>query len=63
MEVTRDPAPFRPVTIRLETEDELDKLIAALNNVACNVIHHTPQVVRAAIEMVREIEQQINKDD
>lgn len=48
MKITRDPAAFRPVTIRLESEDEVDKLAAIVNAVARNRINHTPQLVAAA---------------
>lgn len=50
MQITRDETAFRPVTIRIESEDDLDKLIAIIDNVACNRISHTPQVIRAAVD-------------
>ena len=48
MDVTRDPAQFRPVSIRLETQDELDQLLAIINNVANNKVNHMSSVIRAA---------------
>jgi len=48
MKITRDPAAFRPVTIRLESEDEVAKLVAIVAGVARNSINHTPQVIAAA---------------
>jgi hypothetical protein len=51
MEVSIAPASFRPVTIVLDTQDEVDKLIAVLSGVAENRINHTPPVIRAAIDL------------
>ena len=48
MKITQDPAAFRPVTIRLESEDEVAKLVAIVTAVAQNRIHHTPQLIAAA---------------
>lgn len=50
MQITRDEPAFRPVTIRIESEDDLDKLLAIIDNVACNRINHTPPVIRAAVD-------------
>ena len=50
VQITRDESAFRPVTIRVESQDELDKLLIIINNVACNRISHTPQVIRAAVD-------------
>ena len=36
------------MTIRLESEDELDKLVAIVAGVARNSTNHTPQVIAAA---------------
>lgn len=63
MKVTRDPPEFRPVTIRIETQDELDMLLAIIANVARNNIHHTPPVVRAAIDVERTLTDLLNRDD
>lgn len=47
--ITRDNPAFRPVTIRIESQDDLDKLYAIIDTVACDRINHTPQLIRAAI--------------
>lgn len=48
MKITRDPAPFRPVTIRLESEYEVVKLAAIVSAVAEHDTNHTPQLTAAA---------------
>ena len=48
MKITRDPAAFRPVTIRLESEDEVAKLAAIVSAVARHDTNHTPQLITAA---------------
>ena len=48
--ITRDDPLFRPVTIRIESQDDLDKLYAIIDTVACNRINHTPQLIRAAVD-------------
>lgn len=63
MEVTRDPPEFRPVTIRIETQDELDMLLAIIASVARNNIHHTPPVVRAAVDIERTLTNLLNEED
>lgn len=55
MEISIAPIPFRPVTIVLESQDEVDKLIAIISGVAENRINHTPPVIRAAIDLVRKL--------
>ena len=51
MVVTQDAPKFRPVTIRVETQDELDMLHAVIGAVADNRIQHTQQVIRAAVDL------------
>jgi len=63
MKVTRDPPAFRPVTIRLETQDELDKLLAIIANVARNNAHLTVAVIRAAVDMEHTLTDLLNRDD
>lgn len=53
MRVTVEPVPFRPVSITLETQDELDKFIAIFETVAENRVNHQPQVVRAAQQLYK----------
>lgn len=48
MKIEQAPAPYRPVTIVLETQDDFDKFEAVLNAVYTNAIHITPQVIHAA---------------
>lgn len=48
MDITRDDPTFRPVTIRIETQDELDQFLAVISAVANNQINHLPQVSKAA---------------
>lgn len=50
MEITRDPVPFRPVTIKLETQDDFDNLLAIVGQVAVGAPHHlpSPPTVKAA---------------
>lgn len=63
MKVTRDPPAFRPVTIRLETQDELDKLLAIIASVARNNTHLTATVIRAAVDMEHTLTDTLNRDD
>lgn len=51
MIVRQAPALYRAVTITLQTQDEFDKLIACLAAVSQNCINHTPQLIRAALDM------------
>jgi hypothetical protein len=39
------------VTITLETQDELDMLVACLVAVSCNCINHTQALIRAATQL------------
>lgn len=57
MRVSQGPAPFRPVTIVLETQDDYDQLEAILLTVAQNRINHSPQVVAAALDFHNELVQ------
>lgn len=67
MDVTRDPPEFRPVTIRIETQDELDKLLAIVANVARSNIHFAPaadpSMFRFAIDMERSLTDLLNRED
>lgn len=63
IEVTRDAPTFRPVTLRITQEDDLDKLLAVLSNVAENRIQHAPQIIKAAVELRSSLLEVINKDD
>lgn len=63
MEITRDPPEFRPVTIRIETQDELDKLVAIVAGVARNSINHTPQVIAAAKDFAARLCSLLNEDN
>ena len=51
MKIKLDPQLFRPVTIRIENQDELDQLLAIVDNVAENRVSHAPQIIAAAKEM------------
>ena len=62
MKITRDEPTFRPVTIRIESQDELDKLLTIIDNVACNRINHAPPVLRAAIDLGDRLFTIINED-
>lgn len=48
MQIAIAKAKFRPVTIVLETQDELDQLLAVIADVADNRITHLSSVVAAA---------------
>lgn len=50
MKITVAEPAFRPVTIVLETQDELDQLEKILYTLKNNVINYNPQVIRAATE-------------
>lgn len=60
--ITRDNPAFRPVTIRIESQDDLDKLYAIIEAVASNRINHTQQLIRAALDFHTAIADIINKD-
>lgn len=60
MKVTQSSPSFRPVTIELETEDDVDKLMAILSAVAENRIHHSPAIIRAAIDIRSSIEESLD---
>ena len=60
--ITRDDPLFRPVTIRIESQDDLDKLLAIIRAVAENRINHTPQIIRAAMDFRRDLLNTINED-
>lgn len=57
MKVTQSSPSFRPVIIELETEDDVDKLMAILSAVAENRINHSPAIIRAAIDIRSSIEE------
>jgi hypothetical protein len=63
MKVTRDPPEFRPVTIRIETQDELDMLLAIIANVARNNTHLTMPVIRAAVDVEHTLTDLLNRED
>lgn len=63
MKITRDPAPFRPVTIRLESEDEVDKLVAIVAQVARNSTHHPQQIIDAAKDFDARFCRLLNEED
>lgn len=51
MRVTIAQAQFRPMSIVLENQDELDKLMWILGNVSNNVINNPSQLIKAAGDM------------
>ena len=53
MHIERAPEEFRPITVTLETQDELDQLVAILGAVSRNTINHTPTLIRAATDMMQ----------
>ena len=55
MIVTIAEPQYRPVTIVLETQDELDKMVAIVAAVAQNKINHTPVLIRAAADMIKDL--------
>ena len=61
MKIKIDPALFRPVTIRLENQDELDQFLAIIENVAKNRIMHSPQVITVAKNMRNNLHQMLNE--
>ncbi|MBS4019559.1 MAG: hypothetical protein KGZ68_15140 [Dechloromonas sp.] len=63
MKITRDPPSFRPVTIRLESEDEVDKLVAIVAGVARNVLVHTSPVIAAAKDFEARFCRLLNEDN
>ena len=48
MKVTTADAKFRPITITIENQDDLDQLIAIVEGVAHGSINFAPQVREAA---------------
>lgn len=62
MQLSRDEPEFRPVTIRIENQCELDQLYAIIDTVAQNKINHVPQVIRAAVDFRNAIQRIINED-
>ncbi len=62
MNISRAEPEFRPVTIELETQNDLDRFLAILDQVAENRINHPPPVQRAAIDIRRAILDRINAD-
>lgn len=60
--ITRDEPAFRPVTIRIDSQDDLDKLLTIIDNVACNRISHSSPVLRAAIDLRNRLFTIINED-
>lgn len=63
MKISQAPAEFRPVSIEFETQDELEKFLAIVSAVAENRINHTPQTIRAAVDMRADFLSFINRDD
>ena len=55
MIVTIAEPQYRPVTIVLETQDELDKMVAIVAAVAQNKINHTHALIRAADDMAKDL--------
>lgn len=55
MLLTRDNPRFRPVTIRLEKQDELDQLLAIIEAVAGNKINHVPGVITVAKRLLADL--------
>lgn len=55
MLLTRDNPRFRPVTIRLEKQDELDQLLAIIEGVASGKVQHLPQVITAAKRLLADL--------
>lgn len=51
MEIEQDAPQFRPVTLRLYTEDDFDQLVAIVLAVAQNRINHTPAMIGAATRL------------
>ena len=50
---------FQPVTIVLETQDELDQFQSILHAVSNNVIHYRPQIMNAARIMREQLHQRL----
>ena len=57
MRITIAQAQFRPISIVLENQDELDKLMWILGNVSNNVINNPSQLIKAAGDMRTHISQ------
>ncbi len=55
MKITIEEPQFRPVTIVLETQDELDQLEKILYTLKNNVINYNPQVMSAAREFDKQL--------
>lgn len=62
MKIFRDDPKFRPLTIRLETQDDLDKFHAIIDAVAQNRITHAPPLIRAAVDFRTTLHTIINED-
>lgn len=56
-----DPPKFRPITLRIETRDDADKLAAILESVAQNRVNHIPAVVRAAQDIAGAFRAELDK--
>jgi len=57
MRITVANAEYRPVTIVLETQDQLDQFMWILENVANNVINHPAQIINVARNMKNHLTQ------
>jgi hypothetical protein len=53
MRVWKDQAVFQPITIVIESQDELDQMEFLFASVAENKINHIPQLVTVARQMVK----------
>lgn len=60
--ITRDNPAFRPVTIRIESQDDLDKLYAIIEAVASNRINHAPQLIHVLVDFRTPIANALEKD-
>jgi len=63
MIVTQDKSKFRPITLRIETQDELDVLLVVISNVAENRINHSQPAIVAAKDLRASILDIINSED
>ena len=57
LNITRDKARFRPVTIRIENRDDFDKLLAVIDSVASSSLNVIPQLSLAAKELAHTLAQ------